>query len=207
MSYPNDEAEDRVIARALDAEETDEAAMDRATVEEYQKVLAYLPFDEVAPPVAVEQRVFDAALAARPAAATSIHRRPASKRRATARWITLGAAVAAAAAVVAFMFTTSGDSGGVGGRVELASASGSAEIVEQPGAKVATLTAKASRVPARSARSRLRLMAKASSTTSTSPTSPTGRSRLGLARRERQARTDRRDHRPDHRNRVLQGHR
>ena len=139
MSYPNDEAEDRVIAWALDAEEADEAAMDRAALDEYRTVLAHLPFEEVAPPVALEQRVFEAALAARPAAATSI-RRPASKRRATARWVTLGAAVTAAAAVIAFMFTTSGDSGGVGGRVELTRASGGSEIAEQPGAKNATLT-------------------------------------------------------------------
>ena len=111
MSYPNDEAEDRVIARALDAEEADEAAMDRATLDEYRRVLAHLPFEEVAPPAALEHRVFEAALASRPAAVPSIAGR-AAKRRATARWVTLGAAVtAAAAAVITFMFTTSGDSG------------------------------------------------------------------------------------------------
>ena len=140
MSYPNDEAEDRVIARALDAEEADEAAMDRATLDEYRRVLAHLPFEEVAPPAALEHRVFEAALASRPASVPSIAGR-AAKRRSTARWVTLGAAVAAAAAVVTFMFTTSGDSGGVGGRVELTRTVGAPDnIVNQPGARTATLT-------------------------------------------------------------------
>ena len=75
MSYPNDEAEDRVIARALDAEEADEAAMDRATLDEYRRVLAHLPFEEVAPPAALEHRVFEAALAS-PAGRGSEHRGP-----------------------------------------------------------------------------------------------------------------------------------
>ena len=68
MSYPHDEAEDQVIGRALDADdtnETDEAAMDRATLDEYQRVLAHLPFDEIAPPAELEDRVVAAALAQR----------------------------------------------------------------------------------------------------------------------------------------------
>jgi anti-sigma-K factor RskA len=104
MTHSYDDFEDRVIARALDAEETDEAAMDRATLEEYQRVLAHLPFEEIAPPVELEERVIGAALAQRPAAARSISSK--ARRRATARWVTLGAAVAAAAAVIAFMFAT-----------------------------------------------------------------------------------------------------
>jgi hypothetical protein len=86
MSYPyNDEAEDRVIARALDADDNDEAAMDRATLDEYRRVVALLPFDEIEPPAALEDRVLAAALARRPATVRSI------SRRRTARWATLGA--------------------------------------------------------------------------------------------------------------------
>jgi Anti-sigma-K factor rskA len=143
MSYPHDEAEDRVIARALDIDRTDEideAAMDRATLDEYREVLAYLFVEEQAPPAGLEDRVVDAALARRPAAARSIAR-PA-RRRSTARWITLGAAVAAAAAVITFMFATTGDDGGApGGRVELAAA-GNAQVVpvlQTPGVRKAPL--------------------------------------------------------------------
>jgi hypothetical protein len=141
MRYPNDEAEDRVIARALDAAESyeDGAAMDRATLDEYRKVLSYLPFEEVAPPVALEDRVVSAALDARPATVRSLAGH-AAKRRSTARWITLGAAVAAAAAVITFMFTTSDDSGGFGGQVELASSDYPvAELRAQPGTREAPL--------------------------------------------------------------------
>ena len=103
MTYPyDDETEDRVIARALDADDSDEAAMDRATLDEYRQVLAYLPFEEIEPPAALEDRTIEAALARRPAEIPSINRR--AKRRATARWVTLGAAVTAAAAVIGFMF-------------------------------------------------------------------------------------------------------
>ncbi len=121
MTYPydDDETEDRVIARALDADNSDEAAMDRATLDEYRNVLAYLPFEEIEPPAALEDRTLEAALARRPAEIPSINRR--AKRRATARWVTLGAAVTAAAAVIGFMFVTGDDAKSTpGGRVDLA---------------------------------------------------------------------------------------
>ena len=38
--------------------------MNRATLDEYRRVLAHLPFDELAPPAVLEDRVIDAALAA-----------------------------------------------------------------------------------------------------------------------------------------------
>jgi hypothetical protein len=149
MTYPYDDAEDRLIARALDIdgtddiEEIDEAAMDRATVDEYRRVLAYLSVDEIAPPAGLEDRVIDAALDQRPAAAHSIARPTRSRRRrSTARWVTLGAAVAAAAAVIAFMFATTGnESHTPGGRVNLASA-GNAEVLpvlRTPGVRKAPL--------------------------------------------------------------------
>ena len=122
MTYPyDDETEDRVIARALDADDSDEAAMDRATLDEYREVLAYLPFEEIEPPAALEDRTIEAALARRPAEIPSINRR--ASRRATARWVTLGAAVTAAAAVIGFMFVTGDDAKHTpGGRVDLAGA-------------------------------------------------------------------------------------
>jgi Anti-sigma-K factor rskA len=125
MTHPHDEeAEDRAIARALDADgtdEIDEAAMNRATIDEYRRVLAQLPFEELAPPAVLEERVVEAALGRRPAAARSIA--GSARRRRTARWVTLGAAVTAAAAVIAFMFATTGDGEPApGGRVALAGA-------------------------------------------------------------------------------------
>ncbi len=208
MSYPNDEAEDRVIARALDAEEADEAAMDRATLDEYRRVLAHLPFEEVAPPAALEHRVFEAALASRPASVPSIAGR-AAKRRSTARWVTLGAAVAAAAAVVTFMFTTSGDSGGVGGRVELTRTVGAPDnIVNQPGARTATLTSEG----VQGATQEIGKVALAPNGEGVLyelqlPQTGPGESRLGLARRQRQARADRRHRRSGDRDGALQGDR
>ena len=143
MTYPydDDETEDRVIARALDTDNSDEAAMDRATLDEYRKVLAYLPFEEIEPPAALEDRTIEAALARRPAEIPSINRR--AKRRATARWVTLGAAVTAAAAVIGFMFVTGNDAKATpGGRVDLAGA-GTENVVDPvlatPGVRKAPL--------------------------------------------------------------------
>ena len=130
-----------MIARALDADDSDEAAMDRATLDEYRKVLAYLPFEEIEPPAALEERTIEAALARRPAAIPSINRR--AKRRATARWVTLGAAVTAAAAVIGFMFVTGNDAKSTpGGRVDLAGAGTedvTTPILATPGVRKAPL--------------------------------------------------------------------
>ena len=143
MTYPydDDETEDRVIARALDTDDSDEAAMDRATLDEYRKVLAYLPFEEIEPPATLEDRTIEAALARRPAEIPSINRR--AKRRATARWVTLGASVTAAAAVIGFMFVTGNDAKATpGGRVDLAGA-GTENVVDPvlatPGVRKAPL--------------------------------------------------------------------
>jgi hypothetical protein len=139
MSFPMNEAEDRVIARVLDLEDGDEAAMDRATLDEYRRVAAHLPFEEVAPAPELEDRVVAAALAVRPPAAHSIDAR--ARRRATARWVTLGAAAAAAVAVVTFMFTTSDDTGTVGGRVDpIRTDFPVQELVGEPGTRDAELS-------------------------------------------------------------------
>jgi hypothetical protein len=138
MSY-QDEHEDQAIARAFALDDDNEAAMDRAVVEDYQRVLSYLPFEEVEPPAELEDRVVAAALAARPATVRNISSARRARRRATARWATLGAAVAAAAAVVGFMVVTSNDAKPTpGGSVELAGAGHQAvraPILEQPGTR------------------------------------------------------------------------
>ena len=139
MRYPNNEAEDRAIAQALDADTNiDEADMDVAAIDEYRKVLAHLPFEEIAPPTELEDRVLEAALARRPAAVRSIAR-PA-RRRAAVRWAALGGAVAAAAGVIAFMITTTDSGGGIdGGRIVLAGDARSVVLAE-PGVRTAPLT-------------------------------------------------------------------
>jgi hypothetical protein len=142
MSY-QDEYEDQAIARAFDLDDDNEAAMDRAVVEDYQRVLSYLPFEEVEPPAALEDRVVAAALAARPTTVRSIDSAKRARRRTTARWATLGAAVAAAAVVIGFMFATTNDSKPTpGGRVDLAGSGHPAigsEIASKPGARVTDL--------------------------------------------------------------------
>ena len=141
----DNEAEDRAIARALDAEidaeQTDEDAMDRATLDDYRQVLASMPFEEIEPRAELEDHVLEAALARRPAAVRSIS---SAKRRRTLRWATLGAAVAAAAAVIAFMFVTSDTDSVQGGEIALAG-DNAADVVtpvrETPGVRTAPLTA------------------------------------------------------------------
>ena len=99
-----EQAEDRAIARALGAEDIEEAAVDTAALDEYRMLLAHLPFEEVPPPPGLEDRVLAAALRTRPAGVSTLD--PARRRRNKWRWATLGAAAAAAAAVVAFVAIT-----------------------------------------------------------------------------------------------------
>ena len=185
MTYPydDDETEDRVIARALDADDSDEAAMDRATLDEYRKVLAYLPFEEIEPPAALEDRTIEAALARRPAEIPSINRR--AKRRATARWVTLGAAVTAAAAVIGFMFVTGNDAKSTAACRARPRRVGAPENVVDPVLATPALSARppcmvsdAGRRPGRAhARRRRRALRL------TLPPDGSGRTPLGLARR------------------------
>jgi anti-sigma-K factor RskA len=101
---PADQAEDRAIARALGADNTEVPAVDTEALDEYRMLLAHLPFEEVAPPPGLEDRVLAAALRTRPAGISTLD--PARRRRNKWRWATLGAAAAAAAAVVAFVAIT-----------------------------------------------------------------------------------------------------
>jgi hypothetical protein len=106
------EHEDEIIGHALDALDAPDDADgnegagiegagialnpdDFADVREYQVVLSHMPFEEIAPPTALEARMLDAARAARVPDVPSL----VSRRRRTARIVALGAAAAIAAAV------------------------------------------------------------------------------------------------------------
>ena len=111
-----DDDEDRAIARALDVD-APAGAVDEDALDDYQRVLSHLPFDEVAPPGDLEDRVVAAALARRPASATSLE----AKRRGRWRVVALSGAVAAAAVVLGFIvFGGDETSDDLGGEIELA---------------------------------------------------------------------------------------
>lgn len=147
---PRDDAEDRAIARALGINEAmhegmsegmseeDGGAMDETLVREYQEVLAHLPFEEKAPPPALEARVLAAARAQRAPAAPSIDR--ARRRRGAARFAAAGAAIAAAAAIAVFAITSDGDGGGPEGRIEeVSNRDEVAGALAEPGTRIAAL--------------------------------------------------------------------
>jgi hypothetical protein len=97
--------EDRAIARALGTDaDAGGGPVDERALDDYREVLARMPFDERTPPAGLEDRVLAAAAARRAPAAVALDTR--RTRRAGARWAVLGATVAAAAAVVAFMLST-----------------------------------------------------------------------------------------------------
>jgi hypothetical protein len=101
--------EELVIGRALHAlDEIDRDPADDVEVLEYNEVLQYLPFEEVAPPAALEARVLTAARFARAPEVPSL----ASRRRRTRRIVAVGAA-AAVAAVVTLAVVRQGDSTGL----------------------------------------------------------------------------------------------
>jgi hypothetical protein len=145
---PRDDAEDRAIARALGVSEEDAAEMDDTRVREYQReyeeVLAHLPFDEKAPPPALEAKVLAAARAKRAPAATSIAPtsidRARRRRRGAARFAAMGAAIAAAASIVVFAVTSDGDGDGTSGRIDQVSSTDEVAVaLEQPGTRTAAL--------------------------------------------------------------------
>jgi hypothetical protein len=94
--------EDRAIAAALGMDAPGAGAGDPPNVDAYRNVVAHLPFDEIAPPPDLEERVVAAALAKR---APGEPRRPTiaslDRARARRRSVTrIGALVAATAAAV-----------------------------------------------------------------------------------------------------------
>jgi hypothetical protein len=103
------DAEDRAIARALDAaSEAETRGADEQLVDAYTEVLAHMPIAEVSPADALEDRVVAAALARRPAAVPALEGVRA-RRRLRVRLAALAAA-AVAAAVVVGVIVQSGDS-------------------------------------------------------------------------------------------------
>jgi hypothetical protein len=102
-----DDAEDIVIARALGVEEgTESVAVDADAVREYREVLAHMPFDEVAPPTGLEDRVIAAAMVRRSPEAVALDARRRNRRR--SRLAFLAAAAAAVIAVLAIVTATRG---------------------------------------------------------------------------------------------------
>ena len=95
MTAPLDDAEDRAIARALDADDAaslvtgvGSADDDMSATDEYREALSYLPFAEVEPAPELEDRVVAAALARRPADVPALER--VARRRSIARRVTTG---------------------------------------------------------------------------------------------------------------------
>ncbi|MET1000282.1 MAG: anti-sigma factor [Acidimicrobiia bacterium] len=146
MTAPLDDAEDRAIARALDADDAaslvtgvGSADGDMSATDEYREALSYLPFAEVEPAPELEDRVLAAALARRPAAVPALER--VARRRSRARRVTLaGTAVAGAAVISLLVGTADRPERALRGRIEEI-ADSVTSIVEEPGTRTATLTA------------------------------------------------------------------
>jgi hypothetical protein len=146
MTSPLDDAEDRAIARALDADDPasrttgmGSADDDMGATDEYREALSYLPFAEVEPAPELEDRVVAAALARRPADVPALER--AARRRSIARRATLvGTAVAGAAVISLLVGTADRPERPLGGRIEEI-ADSVTSIVEEQGTRAATLTA------------------------------------------------------------------
>jgi hypothetical protein len=97
--------EDELIGRALDAHDDVRFDVDDdSEVREYLEVLSHMPFDEIAPAPELENRVLDAARAARNPDVPSL----VAHRRRTRRIVALGAAAAIAAAVTLVVIADTG---------------------------------------------------------------------------------------------------
>lgn len=113
---PSADHDDALIARALDQPDA-AAPLDEAGLAEYREVLSHLPFDEVAPPPQLEDRIMAAARAARPAASPLSVERVARPSRRWRTWALPAVAAAAAAAAIVMVATEpDGGGGGRGGR-------------------------------------------------------------------------------------------
>jgi hypothetical protein len=115
------DAEDRAIARALDAASDDETTgADEHLVDEYRDVLGHISVPEVTPPADLEDRIVAAALRQRAATVPALERH----RTRTIRRIRLAAlgVAAVAAAIVIGLIVQSGTTGtpAPGGHVRLA---------------------------------------------------------------------------------------
>lgn len=143
---PDADHDDALVARALHQPEAP-APLDDAGLAEYEEVLSHLPFEEVAPPAGLEERVVAAAQAARPPSVPSLpHRRARSSRgRAWRTWTAPAVAAAAAAAAVVLVVTGPDDGGSDGGRdATLVAEAGAPELdalLAAPGARLLNLAA------------------------------------------------------------------
>lgn len=143
---PDADHDDALIARALHQPDAP-APLDEQGLSAYEEVLSHLPFDEVAPPAGLEERVVAAARAARPPSVPSLpQRRVRSPRgRSWRTWTAPAVAAAAAAAAVVLVVTGPDDGGSGGGRdATLVAEAGAPELealLADPGARVLTLAA------------------------------------------------------------------
>ena len=140
--------EDRAIARALgvDAPQAeDPSTLDADAVRDYEAVVAALPFEAVAPRPELENEVVAAALARRPAAARAIAGGRSRARRSTApRWIAIGGAVLAAAAIAVALAVDrpATGPGSPGARiVPVVSTAGVAKVLADPATRTGVLHA------------------------------------------------------------------
>ena len=115
------DAEDKAIARALDAAAADETAgADEQLVDEYRDVLGRMPTPEVDPPADLEDRVMAAALAQRPASVPTLDTRR-TRRTRRIRFAVLGVAAVAAVVVIGLIVQTDKTgTPGPGGHIGLA---------------------------------------------------------------------------------------
>ena len=128
--------EDIEIARALGVEEgTQHVPVDDDAVREYREVLTHMPFDEMAPPADLEDRIVNAATTQRSPHATALDARRARNRRRSR--VALLAAAAAIVAVLAIVSATRSTSDLPTGQVqEVASARADVgALLDQPGAR------------------------------------------------------------------------
>jgi hypothetical protein len=128
-------ADDRAIARALDAD-ADDGPVDEHLVDDYREVLAHMPVEEVPPRPELEDAVVADALARRPAAAPDLAA-PRARRRTRSRLAVLGAAAVAAVVVGAFLFTTGSSSKAPSAHIQSIAANTNEvdALLQQPGSR------------------------------------------------------------------------
>jgi hypothetical protein len=101
----DDAREEMIIGRALHAlDRVERDVADDDEVREYLEVLSHMPFDEVPPPAALEDRVVNAAYGVRRPGVPSL----VARRRRTTRLVVLGSAAAVAAAMTFVVIADNG---------------------------------------------------------------------------------------------------
>jgi len=144
------DAEDRAIARALDAAPDDETTgADEHLVDEYREVLASLPIPEVTPAADLEDRIVAAALDRRPGTTTTLDAGR-TRRTRRVRLAALAIAAVAAAVVIGLIVQQSATTGtpAPGGHVSLATLRRTDidALLRAPGTRTGTFTPAVGRV-------------------------------------------------------------